>query len=216
MENDFSAGCNNFWGHWEKMINSSVTSPSANALTQVLTTGVTGHIATFLEGIGDGASFGLTSQFRNALGVECYVQKDGFYYGGVVTGIAATTIVSGGAADAEGVASARLVGEPPDGFSSFGAAKRALGSPGEGNVFDHVVEQSQINRSGFASEEAHNPFNMNPVRARTNQIKANYYSGKQPFSGNQTVRDWLTGQPFQDQYTFGMDVLARIRNGAIK
>jgi hypothetical protein len=106
--------------------------------------------------------------------------------------------------------------ELPEGYSSFSAAKRAMGSPGEGNVFDHVVEQSQIKRSGFAPEEIHNPFNMNPVSARTNQIKANYYSSKQPFTGGGTVRDWLTGQSFADQYSFGMDVLTQIRRGIIQ
>lgn len=84
----------------------------------------------------------------------------------------------------------------PEGYSSFSAAKRAMGSPGQGNVFDHVVEQSQIRRSGFAPEDIHNPFNMNPVSARSNQIKANYCSSKQPFTGGKTVRDWLTGQSF--------------------
>ena len=104
----------------------------------------------------------------------------------------------------------------PDGYSSFSAAKRGMGSPGQGNVFDHVVEQSQIKRSGFAPEEIHNPFNMNPVTARTNQIKANYYSSKQPFTSGQTVRDWLTGQSFADQYSFGMDTLIKIRSGTIQ
>jgi hypothetical protein len=99
------------------------------------------------------------------------------------------------------------------GYSSFNAAKRAMGSPGQGNVFDHVVEQSQIGRSGFEPQEIHNPFNMDPVSARTNQIKANYYSSKQPFTGGGTVRDWLTGLSFADQYSFGMDVLTQIRKG---
>lgn len=102
------------------------------------------------------------------------------------------------------------------GYRSFSAAKRALGSPGQGNVYDHVVEQSQAARSGFAKTEINHPFNMNPVSARTNQIKANYYSTKQPFTGGQTVRDWLTGQSFKDQYAFGMDVLAKIKSGVIQ
>jgi len=103
--------------------------------------------------------------------------------------------------------------ELPAGYSSFSAAKTAMGSPGTGNVFDHVVEQSQIGRSGFSPEEIHNPFNMNPVSAGTNQLKANYYSTKQFFTGGGTVRDWMNGQSFSDQYEFGMDVLRRIENG---
>lgn len=89
-----------------------------------------------------------------------------------------------------------------------------MGSPGQGNVFDHVVEQSQIKatRSGFATDEIHNRFNMNPVSAATNQLKANYYSSIRPgLTGSQTVREWLNGT-FADQYEFGMDVLMRIEN----
>jgi hypothetical protein len=82
--------------------------------------------------------------------------------------------------------------------------------------FEVFGRQSQIGRSGFAPEEIHNPFNLNPVSARANQIKANYYSSKQPFTGGLTVRDWLNGQSFRDQYEFGMDVLAQIRAGTIK
>jgi hypothetical protein len=101
----------------------------------------------------------------------------------------------------------------PAGFRSFRAAKTGMGSPGPGSVFDHVVEQSQIGRSGFSPEEIHNPFNMNPVSAETNQLKANHYSSKQFFTSGGTVRDWLTGQSFADQYEFGMDVLMRIEQG---
>jgi len=79
-------------------------------------------------------------------------------------------------------------------------AKRDLGPAGPGRVYDHVVEQSQIGRSGFAPTDIHNPFNPNPVTAATNQLNANYYSRIRPFTGVQTVRGWLGGQSFADQY----------------
>lgn len=60
------------------------------------------------------------------------------------------------------------------------------------------------------------PSNTNPVVARTNQIKANCYSSKQPFTGGVTVRDWLTGQSLADQYRFGMQTLADIEAGNIR
>ena len=116
---------------------------------------------------------------------------------------------------ATGVA-AKTGAELPEGYSSFSAAKRAMGSPGEGNAFDHVVEQSQIGRSGFAPEEIHNPFDMNPVPSGVNQIKANYYSRKLDFTNGGTVRDWLSGQPFDFQYRFGMQVLSDIGAGLIQ
>lgn len=93
------------------------------------------------------------------------------------------------------------------GYKTFSAAKQDLGSPGVGNVFDHTVEQSQIGRSGFAPEEIHSPYNLNPVPAGLNQLKANYYSSIRAFTGGGTVRDWLTGQSFADQYEFGMDIM---------
>jgi hypothetical protein len=78
-----------------------------------------------------------------------------------------------------------------------------------------VVEQSQIARSGFTPDEINNPFNMNPVAAKVNQLKANYYSSIQPFSQGMTVRDWLTNQSFVDQYNFGMETLFQIKQGLI-
>jgi hypothetical protein len=99
---------------------------------------------------------------------------------------------------------------------SFRAAKRALDVPGPGRGFDHVVEQSQIGRTGFAPTEIHSPFNLNPVEGSTNQIKANYYSSKLLFTNGLTVRDWLNAQSFIDQYQFGMDVLCQIKSGRIK
>jgi RHS repeat-associated protein len=113
----------------------------------------------------------------------------------------------------DGAVAAETTAELPGGYSSFSAAKKALGSPGEGNVLDHVVEQSQIGRSGFSPEDIHNPFNMNPVSAETNQLKDNFYSTKQVFTGGGTVRDWLNGQSFADQYGFGMDSVSKIQNG---
>lgn len=72
----------------------------------------------------------------------------------------------------------------------------------------------RLHRSGFAPEEIHNPFNLDPVPSQITQLKANYYSSIRPFTGGVTVRDWLTGQRFADQNEFGMDILMRLRNGA--
>jgi len=101
------------------------------------------------------------------------------------------------------------------GFRSFSQAKRSLPSPGQGNVYDHVVEQSQIaaSRSGFDPRLIHNPANLNPVPAAVNQAKANYYSSIRPFTGGQTVRNWLNGQTFGQQHSFGMDITSLIQRG---
>lgn len=103
-----------------------------------------------------------------------------------------------------------------EGFSSFSAAKRSLPSPGKGNVYDHVVEQSQIGRSGFDPRLIHNPANLDPVPSWVNQTKANYYSRKLDFTNGGTVRDWLSGQSFEAQYNFGMQTTRDIRAGLIE
>lgn len=108
-------------------------------------------------------------------------------------------------------------GTTEGGYASFAAAKNALGSPGAGSVWDHIVEQSQMNatRSGFLPQQIHNSENLQDVPAELNQIKANYYSSIQPFSESMTVRNWLNGQSFEDQWNFGMSVTQDIWNGAI-
>jgi hypothetical protein len=108
------------------------------------------------------------------------------------------------------------LGTEEGGYSSFSAAKSGLGSPGSGNVYDHLVEQSQVGKSGFSLRQVNNPENLNPVPSELNQIKANYYNSIQPFSNGLRVRNWLAGQTFEDQWNFGMSVTEDIWNGAIR
>jgi len=91
-----------------------------------------------------------------------------------------------------------------------------MGSPGAGNVYDHIVEQSQVGKSSFSLRQINNPENLNPVSSELNQIKANYYNSIQPFSNGLRVRNWLAGQSFEEQWNFGMSVTEDIWNGAIR
>ena len=108
------------------------------------------------------------------------------------------------------------LGTGEGGYFSFAAAKSVLGVPGEGNVYDHIVEQSQMDQTGFSSEQINNAENLNAVPSELNQIKANYYNSIQPFSNGLRVRNWLAGQSFEDQWNFGMSVTEDIWNGAIR
>ena len=58
--------------------------------------------------------------------------------------------------------------------------------------------------------------NLNPVPTWVNQIKANYYSSTQPFSNGMTVRNWLNGQSFAQQLSFGLDVTEQITSKLIR
>lgn len=62
----------------------------------------------------------------------------------------------------------------------------------------------------------HNPYNMKAVPASVNQVKANYYSRKFWWTDGGTVRDWLSGQSYDAQYSFGLRVLADVEAGVIR
>ena len=99
---------------------------------------------------------------------------------------------------------------PDKGFSSFKDLKTHLDSPGDGKVWHHIVEQSQITGSGFSSEQVNNINNVIAIPHGKGSIHAKisgYYSSKQFFTGGKTVRQWLAGQDFKTQFDFGMNLL---------
>ena len=93
------------------------------------------------------------------------------------------------------------------GYQAFDALKQAVGSAGEGRHWHHIVEQSQIERSGFAPEMIHNTSNVISVDAATHAKITGYYNSKLEFTNGLTVRDWLAGQSYDFQYEFGLNVL---------
>lgn len=70
-------------------------SPGALAIGDTLNSPVGRAASSVLEGVGDAASFGLTVQLRQALGADCYVERNAFYYGGFAVGVAASTAAYG-------------------------------------------------------------------------------------------------------------------------
>ena len=82
-----------------------------------------------------------------------------------------------------------------------------MGSAGENNVWHHVVEQSQIKKSGLLPQEIHNTLNVIPIDELTHRKINGYYSSIRDFTGGLRVRDWLAGRSFNDQYEFGTNVL---------
>ncbi len=98
-------------------------------------------------------------------------------------------------------------GNAGQGFDTFKAAKKHLGSPGKDNQWHHIVEQSQIKRSGFSPTQIHNTNNLTPVDKTIHGQITGHYNSKPSYLNGQTVRDWLTGQSFQNQYDYGINVL---------
>ena len=93
------------------------------------------------------------------------------------------------------------------GYSSFRKLKRAIGSPGQGREWHHIVEQSQIIKSGFSSEMIQNLGNIASVEKSVHRKISGYYSSIQPFTNGLTVRNWLAGKSYTYQYQFGVGVI---------
>ena len=109
---------------------------------------------------------------------------------------------------ADDVANATKTGT--QGFKSFSAFKRAMGSAGEGQAWHHIVEQTPGNIAKFGNQTIHNTTNLMKLPNGAGAIHARvsgYYSSIQPFTGGKTVRLWLSTQSFQAQYDFGLQTL---------
>jgi len=99
--------------------------------------------------------------------------------------------------------------EAGQGFDTFKDLKKALGYPGQGNAWHHIVEQSQIDKSGFIPTQIQNTDNIIAIDREIHNQISGYYNSIQPFSDNMRVRDWLAGQSFEVQYQFGLDQLKK-------
>ena len=94
------------------------------------------------------------------------------------------------------------------GFNTFNEAKKALGPAGEGKQWHHIVEQSQIKKSGFDPNKIHNTSNLIAIDKVTHAKISGYYNTKSfDFTRGLSVRDWLSGQSYEAQYEFGLNIL---------
>ena len=93
------------------------------------------------------------------------------------------------------------------GFDTYRQLKNEIGSPGAGNEWHHIVEQSQIAKSGFSPQMIQNTNNIMSISKTTHRAISGYYSSVQPFTDGMIVRNWLAGQSFSAQYEFGINVI---------
>lgn len=99
------------------------------------------------------------------------------------------------------------VASPGKGFDSFRQLKNEIGSPGPGNKWHHIVEQSQVAKSGFSPQMIQNTNNIISISKKTHRAISGYYSSVQLFTDGMTVRNWLAGQNFRAQYKFGISII---------
>jgi hypothetical protein len=111
---------------------------------------------------------------------------------------------------------ARVVAEETDWtgrvmrFNSFAELKQYLGSPGPGNQWHHIVEQTPKNLRTFGAQEIQSTDNViavpKSVHVGKNSISA-LYSSKPDYTKGLTVRRWLSTQSFLAQRQFGVRIL---------
>lgn len=99
------------------------------------------------------------------------------------------------------------------GYSSFDAAKKALGPAGTNKAWHHIVEKNQIDHSGFSASQIHNTKNLVAIESGfSGSIHAEitkHYASPHQNTGGLTVRQWLAGKSFQFQFEYGLDQLSK-------
>ncbi len=95
------------------------------------------------------------------------------------------------------------------GYDTFAQLKENLPKPAPGNQYHHIVEQSQITRSGFDPKMVHNVNNITEISKELHYKISGYYSSipTNIETSGMRVRDYLTGQSFDSQYEFGIKVI---------
>ena len=77
----------------------------------------------------------------------------------------------------------------------------------------HIVEQCQVQKSGFSQDQVQADGNKIPMDYADHRKISGYYSSKKPFSEGLRVRDWLAGQSFAEQMAFGWKILEELFGG---
>ena len=93
------------------------------------------------------------------------------------------------------------------GFDNFKKLKNYLGSPGEGKEWHHIVDQCQIEKSGFNPNSIHNTNNIINIPKEIHTKISAHYSRIYDYTDGLRLRDWLANKSFQEQYEWGLKVL---------
>lgn len=102
-------------------------------------------------------------------------------------------------------------------FSSFDQFKKSPAVPiikrypitGSGNEYHHIVEQGGDNSNNFTPEQLQSTRNIVPLPGPIHDLVTAEYAKEYDDSGK-SVREWLSGQSFEDQWNEGVKILRRL------
>jgi hypothetical protein len=69
------------------------------------------------------------------------------------------------------------------------------------------VEESKIGQ--FAAETVHNPANMIRLDANVHYLITAHYASKPPRLKGKTVREWLKGKSWKQQFEYGIEQILK-------
>ena len=75
----------------------------------------------------------------------------------------------------------------------------------------HVVERSQIKKSGFTKSAIEAPSNKVVLDYHVHRKISGYYSSVTENSHPLRVRNWLAGRSFEEQTEFGWNIIKKYR-----
>ncbi|MFE8598319.1 SitA5 family polymorphic toxin [Archangium violaceum] len=104
-------------------------------------------------------------------------------------------------------------------WRSHSGITNALGSPGKGKRWHHIVEQHASNIKRFGPEAIHNTENVIPLDEGLHTAVSAFYSSKRRFitgTGSLTVRQWIRTQSYEAQREFGLRAMENIKRGVWK
>lgn len=90
---------------------------------------------------------------------------------------------------------------------SKNARQRTVPCLPEGFDWHHIVEQCQINKSGFSEYWIQNSNNVVRISKSVHSKITAYYNRAHSFTNGMKFRNWLAGQDFKTQYEWGIKVL---------
>lgn len=104
----------------------------------------------------------------------------------------------------------KLSDVPDKGFDTFKELKAYIGDPNNNENWHHIVEQSKGNN--LPENKINNVNNVVSVAggyASVHDTITAYYNSKQDFTDGKTVREWLSGKSFDEQFEFGVKQLQK-------
>lgn len=96
-------------------------------------------------------------------------------------------------------------------YATFPTLKKHIGLIGPDKHWHHIVEQSQITRSGISKYTINSAKNVIDLDADVHEKVTSFYNSAQPgYAPYKTVRHWMDGKSYEEQYAEGIKIMQKL------